>query len=274
MRFTSTALTAALMCLSAAGGQATSSTGFNRPPAGVDEALRARIEQFYGLEQQGKFRQAEALVCEESRDRYYDMEKRRWTSIQLLSIVYEENFTRARASVALGTTMSTLSGPIPVTAPLSSLWRQEGGEWCRYIPDPAKDGVATPFGTMRSAPAAGNSAASSLLPAPVRMPASAEELHAMVRLSRESVTLPLSGGTEEVEIHNAMPGTVELRLVAPTVKGLEASLSSPSIPAGGKSTLKLSWSPPEGAAPPPQCTVRVVAEPIGAEKYVRIEFRR
>jgi hypothetical protein len=254
--------------------QTATSSGFNRPPAGVDEALRERIRQFYELEQQGRFRQAEALVCEESRDRYYDMEKRRWTSVELIDIVYENNFTRARAGMALGTQMNTFSGPIPVKAPLTSLWRLEQNTWCRYIPEPSRDGIVTPFGTMRPAPADGAPSAATPFQSAPRMPASAEELQAMVKLSRSTVALPVSGGAEEVEIHNAMPGQVEIRLVTPAVAGLEASLSSAVIKAGDKAILKLTYTPPAQGAPPPNCTVRVVAEPIGTEKFVRVEFRR
>ena len=254
--------------------QTATSSGFNRPPAGVGEALRERIRQFYELEQQGKFRQAEALVCEESRDRYYDMEKRRWTSVELIDIVYEDNFTKARAAMALGTQMHTFSGPIPVKAPLTSLWRFEKDSWCRYIPEPSRDGITTPFGIMRPTSENGAPPSGSPFQGASRMPASAEELQAMVRLSRSTVTLPVSGGAEEVEIHNAMPGQVEIRLVAPAVAGLQASLSSPAIKAGEKAVLKLSYTPPAQGAPPPNCTVRLVAEPIGAEKFVRVEFRR
>lgn len=121
MRFLAILLTAFFALPGASFGQAAGSSGFNRPPAGVDEALRARILEFYRLEQEGRFRQAEGLVCEESRDRYYDMEKRRWTSVELIQTLYEDNFTKARATMALGTTMNTFSGPLPVKAPLTSL---------------------------------------------------------------------------------------------------------------------------------------------------------
>jgi hypothetical protein len=254
--------------------QTATSSGFNRPPAGVDEALRERIRQFYELEQQGRFRQAEALVCEESRDRYYDMEKRRWTSVELIDIVYENNFTRARASAALGTFLNTFTGPLAVKAPLPSLWRLEKDGWCRYFPEPSRDGIVTPFGIMRPAPSNTPQAPVNPFVNAPKMPASAEELQAMVKLSRSSVTLPVSGGAEEVEIDNAMPGQVELRLSSPNVAGLEASLSSKIIKGGEKAVLKLTYKPSPQAAPPPNCTVRIVVDPIGTEKFVRVEFQK
>lgn len=266
---------AILLACAWADAQQASSTGFNRPPAGVDEALRERVRQFYDLEQQGRFRQAEALVCEDSKDRYYDMEKRRWTSVELIQITYEENFTRARASLALGTEMATFAGPLAVKAPLTSLWRLENGEWCRYFPDPAKEGYRTPFGIMKPSPpsASGSGASANPLAALSQMPKSAGEVMALVKLSRTSVSLPASGGAEEVEISNGMPGGLNLRLLPPLIEGFEAALSSDVVPGHGKAVLRLSYRPKEGKTPPPQTSLKVIAEPLGAEKVIQIYFQ-
>lgn len=265
-------LTVVFSCAWACAQQA-SSSGFNRPPAGVDEALRERIRQFYELEQQGRFRQAESLVCEDSKDRYYDMEKRRWTSVELIQITYEENFTRARASLALGTEMVTFTGAIPVKAPLTSLWRLEQGAWCRYFPDPQKEGYRTPFGVMKPSPSSGSGTAPNPMEAMSQMPKSADEVMATVKVSRTSVSLPAAGGAEEVEISNGMPGSLNLRLVPPLIDGFEAALSSEVVPGRGKAVLKLSYRPKEGKTPPPQAVLKVIAEPLGAERVIQIRFQ-
>lgn len=260
-----------LLCPGAAFGQAAGGTGFNRPPAGVDEALRARVLEFYQLEQEGRFRQAEGLVCEESRDRYYDMEKKRWTSVELIQTLYEEGFQKARATMALGTTMNTLSGPIPVKAPLTSLWHFEKGSWCRYIPEPSRDGIPTPFGVMK--PATGKASTPVPLGAGAPpIPADPKQLETMVRLSRTAVALPSSGGTETVEILNGMPGRIELKLTCPNVAGLECRLSSDTVPREGKAVLTLTFSAGAGA-PPPEADVHLVLEPLGTRKTVRVAFR-
>lgn len=261
-----------ILLLGSAVGQSVGGKGFNRPPAGVDEALRARILEFYNLEQAGRFRQAESLVCEDSRDRYYDMEKQRWTSVELIQTLYEEGFTRARATMALGTTMPTFSGPIPVKAPLTSLWHFENGAWCRYIPEPSKDGVPSPFGIMR--PSAGPSSAPTPFGAGVPVPPSSpQELASMVKLSRAAVSLPVAGGTETVEILNGMPGRVDVRMACPSVAGLQCKLSSEALSKGGKATLTLTYTPEQGAAPAPG-EVHFIFEPLGTRKTVRVEFRQ
>lgn len=260
------------LSLSSASGQAVGGTGFNRPPAGVDEALRDRIQEFYKLEQEGRFRKAEGLVCEESRDRYYDMEKKRWTSVDIVQTSYEEGFTKAKATVALGTTLTTFSGPLPVKAPMTTLWNFEKGAWCRYIPEPSKDGINTPFGPMKSVPSEAGSS-NPFGNAMASLPTSQEQLEAMVRLSRSQASLPVGGGTDKVEVMNGMPGSIELRVVCPGVVGLECELSSSEVPSGGKAALNLKFTPHADKFRPPTADVRLVVEPLGVTKTIRIQFQ-
>jgi hypothetical protein len=263
------------VCLSlgASHGQVTGGSGFARPPAGVDEALRERVLEFYQLEQAGRFRQAEALVCEESRDRYYNMEKQRWSSVELLRTSYEDGFQKARATVALGTTMNTFSGPIPVKAPLTSLWHLENGSWCRYFPEPSRDGIMTPFGLMKTDKGSSTAPATPFGAGAPPVPTDPRQLEAMVKLSATHVRLPASGGAETVEVFNGMPGRVDLKLACPQVAGLECRLSSSAIDKDGKATLTLKFTPGQSAAPA-AADVQVMVEPLGTRKSIRVEFQR
>src|SRR5450432_1431595 len=56
---------------------------FNRPPAGVDQALRARITEFYQLHVKGDFRHAEAFVAEDTREFYYSHNKPQYLSFEI-----------------------------------------------------------------------------------------------------------------------------------------------------------------------------------------------
>jgi hypothetical protein len=47
------------------------------PPPEIEEALRSRITQFYDLFQEGKFRESEQFVAEDSRESYYSVQKGR-----------------------------------------------------------------------------------------------------------------------------------------------------------------------------------------------------
>src|SRR5262252_4422911 len=72
---------------------------FNRPPADVDKALRVRITEFYQDHVDGKFRQAEALVAEDTKDFFYSANKPKYLSFEIQRIDYSDGFTRAKATV-------------------------------------------------------------------------------------------------------------------------------------------------------------------------------
>ena len=72
----------------------------------MKESLAARVSAFYELFKTGKFRAAEALVTEESRDNYYNITKSRIFGFDIKSMEFAEDFKFARAVV-------TCQMPIP-----------------------------------------------------------------------------------------------------------------------------------------------------------------
>src|SRR6187401_2055965 len=72
---------------------------FHKPPAGVDEALRARINEFYRHHVKQQFRQAEALVAEDTKDFFYSHNKPQYLSFEISRIEYSKDFTKAKATI-------------------------------------------------------------------------------------------------------------------------------------------------------------------------------
>src|SRR5258705_10706026 len=70
-----------------------------RPPAEVDAALRARVQEFFDLHVKGTFRKAEELVAEDTKDFFYTHNKPKYLSCEVSKIDYSENFTKANAVV-------------------------------------------------------------------------------------------------------------------------------------------------------------------------------
>ena len=70
---------------------------FEKAPPDVDNALRERVAKFFQAHIEGKFRQAEAVIAEDSKDFYYNMEKQRYLGFEIVRINYSENFTKAAA---------------------------------------------------------------------------------------------------------------------------------------------------------------------------------
>jgi len=205
---------------------------FNRPPADVDDALRARITEFYGLHVKGDFRRAEALVAEESKDFYYSHNKTQYLSVEISRIDYSDKFTKAKATVLCEQhVMMPGFTDKPMKVPTPSTWKLVDGKWYWYIdPEALRN---SPFGKMTAGPAGAQGGVPSL-PA---IPASADFLFTQVKLDKQSVTLE-PGGSETVVVANGAPGVmnISLRVLLP---GVEGKLDRTTLQAGDKATLTL-----------------------------------
>ncbi|MFN7996301.1 MAG: hypothetical protein U0Q18_22000 [Bryobacteraceae bacterium] len=138
------------------------------PPPEVEKALRARVSEFYQAQVDGKFRQAEPLVAEDSKDLYVGSNKPRYIGYEIKRIDWSEHFSKATVHVLIsrlvpvpGFEGKPLKGLIP------SRWRLENGLWFWYS-DP-KDMPSSPFGVMKP-PAGGLAAPTGGPGAPPAMP--------------------------------------------------------------------------------------------------------
>ncbi|MEK7404923.1 MAG: hypothetical protein AAB225_07420 [Acidobacteriota bacterium] len=238
---------------------------FEKAPPAVDEALRARIKLFYQAHLDGKFRLADQVVAEDSKDAFFSAEKTRYRGFEIARIVYEDNFTRARAVVAVDTEFVAVGmGRVPVKMPLTTLWKVVDGQWFWYV-DP-EAGKQTPFGPMK--PGAEGGGASPLPSAPP----DARALLNLVRADRSEVRLssyePSSG---EVTITNGMPGRVTLALEYNGFRGLEVELDRTELDAKQTARLMLRCRPAD-KAPKPTVTVTVRVQPSGQAIPVRVTF--
>lgn len=243
----------------------------NRPPAGVDEAVRQRVTEFYKLQMEGKFRQAESYVCEVSRDAYYDMDKTRWRSFDILRTSYEDDFRTGKIVVVLGTVLTTLQGPIPAKYPMTSVWKYQEGQWCYYIdPERAKN-FQSPFGKMTPGPetAGGGTGGVPAIP-------NAEDIERQLRegvtVDRSKVTLrgyEPSGAS--IMVTNNLPGAVELELWHLPFEGFEAKLTRPDLAPGGKAMLTIDFKPADRRLKPP-LKVEIRVQPGGTVIPIEVEF--
>jgi len=255
-----------LSCSCAANAQSAGAL-FNRPPAGVEDALRERVTKFYGLQSEGKFRQSEAYVCEGSRDAFYDSDKRRWSSLDIVKIVFEDEFKTAKATVALGTELTTRAGKIPAKYPYTSTWHLEKDQWCFHIPPPSKEETITPFGVMRQTEGGNATATAAQPPRPDAM-----SVLSSVKLSK--VDLRVKGyekSFDELEIYNSMPGQLTLDVQSAQAPGLTWKLGKKALGAGERTTLRVDYAPVD-KSPKPQFTLQLMMEPIGQVQPITITF--
>ena len=135
-----------LLCAAACPAQTPKVTA--KPPAGVDEALRARVQEFFQYHVTGEFRKAEALVAEDTKELFYNRNKPRYLQfVEIARIDYAENFTKATATVVVvSPEMIPGFAGGPPTIPIPSTWKIENGRWCWYLEPEAF--LRTPFGSF------------------------------------------------------------------------------------------------------------------------------
>ena len=119
---------------------------FDKAPPGVDEALRARVSQFYQLWVDGKFREVEKFVADDSQEAYYQMAKSRYEGCKILRIRYEEEFTRAVVTVECKGKWNIQGTEVNTGMALAYMWKFEKDEWRWTVKRPKQ--VDTPFGSM------------------------------------------------------------------------------------------------------------------------------
>ncbi len=207
------------------------------PPPGVDKALRARINEFCELHKQGKFRQAEQMVADDTKDYFYNSGKPRYVSYEIQSITYNQDFTKATAMVICE---HYLPAPgfqgktVKLLTPFN--WKIEDGQWMWYVDKDAM--LMTPFGKMSLVPRTGESAAPpppGTPPPPPVIPTTVEQFFSLIKADKTALSLK-PGAIDQVVISNGTPGLVSLEIVQ-QVPGVEAKLEGAAVPAGGKAVL-------------------------------------
>jgi len=215
---------------------------FNKPPADVDAALRARIKEFYDLLAQGQARKADALVAEDTKDYFFDSNKPKYLSYEISRIDYFDNFTRAKA-VIMAEMYIMMPGfnDKPMKMPTPSAWKIENGKWMWYVDQQAlRD---TPFGHMTPGPARPGQPPAT--PPPVanlaNMNMSADFLFKQVKANKDEVTLA-AGESAEVLVVNSAPGIMDV-IVQGAPQGIEAKLEKTSLQSNETAALRIKAGP-------------------------------
>jgi hypothetical protein len=194
--------------------------GLDKPPKDVDDALRARIKQFYDLHvaatetgQPGKFRQAEQMVAEESRDDFYVLSKPEIHSYKIGTIEYSEGFTRAKV-VIVGAMKALLpmSGAKIMDFPFASYWKIENGIWCWFYNKEAAR--HTPFGDVKAQPDSKPATGSTALPVPPDPTSLLTTLQSALKIDRTRVDLVV-GQPQTIKVTNTLPGPASLTVDCP-----------------------------------------------------------
>ncbi len=237
----------------------------NKPPAGVEEALKARISEFYKLEMEGKFRQAEGMVCEDSKDAYYGGDKRRWYSMDQGNIKYTKEFKYAEAIMILGAELNTAQGILRSKIPFVTYWSAENGAWCRSFPSNADKKIITPFsgGKEFEPPTAERYPDPSMIDKAKRDMANPAALSGQIVTDKGVVEFKKGkAATETIELKNGLPGEIKIAVRLPNIPGLTVKSLKEHVGSGETSKIVLAYDPPKDAGTAAQW-MTIWIEPLG-----------
>ena len=223
-----------------------SSELFDKAPPAIDDALRARVNKFYDAFIAGKFKDAYALVADDSQDKFFELPKDQYKGCEIIKVKYAENFTKATVVTACKDVWRFYGASTLTTFPLTSNWEVVDGQWLWHYVKPTM--MPSPFSPTGFVPVPPDTTAKAGDPLPKDMPGAVKGILAKVSIDKTLVHLSTHDASKEViHVRNDMPGEVRVRLAQPNIPGLKVSLEKTKLEAHEQTNVLFEWSPDEAA---------------------------
>lgn len=215
-----------------------SSDLFEKAPPPIDEALRARVDKFYQAHVAGKFREAFALVAEDSQDAFFAASKAQFKKCETIRINWSEQFTKAKVVESCDGEFRFHGQSVPVKRPMTSDWKLEDGQWywCYVKPDVRP----TPFSPTGFAPlpdaTPGGSAGK--LPSSDEVNGLAAGILQRVKVDKTTIKLRSDESSkDELHVRNEMPGPISFTVGEVALPGLKITPAKTELQANEETTV-------------------------------------
>jgi hypothetical protein len=247
------------------------------PPPEVDQALRARVTEFfqYHVEGGASFRKAMDLVADDTKDYYFSAQKFQFKSFHLDTVAFNDDFTRAEVTV----TGERVYQPRPdfpptlITTPMLTRWKIENGKWVWFYNATCEQ--VLPMGPSDC------KAISTPMPSavpkfdPSQIGDAARKIFQQSSIDKNIATLaPDKSSSDQVVFHNGQPGAVKVVLDAPpAIPGFSAAFDKSDLSAGQNAILKIHFDPAAKPADlPAEVKLRFIVEPFNLPFGVTVKF--
>ena len=235
----------------------------------VDKELRSRAEEFFRFQQEKKFRQAESIVADESKDDYYSAYKPALEGFKISKIEYLESGTKAHLFILAKARVSIMGSSAPqiFEVPSMSTWKLENGKWFWYMDKELLR--STPFGQAKAQTS--NTNPSDLYKEQSRTAPSLEDIQNSIRAEPSSISLVPGGASVSVVISNSLPGDARVAIAkrSTPIAGLQFSSEEVTVKSNGKTELR--FSAVSGSKFNEEITL--IAEPLGRQISIRVQTR-
>ncbi len=236
----------------------TPSDVFDKAPPAIDEALRERVSAFYQAHVDGKFRQADQYVDEDSKDAFFAAEKPQYGGFQITKIAYSDDFTKATVITACKTELFFHGHKMPATMPAVTHWKIDNGQWFWYYFKPSE--TDTPWGTMKSGPVDENSSVAARIPSDPM--AAARNILAKVVLDRSEVLVDQTKQSkQEIHLKNGLLGKISV-LADPTgTPGLTIRPAKSEVAPGEEIAIVIEFNPDDPSVNCKDCLLHPGVKP-------------
>lgn len=258
------------LCAGVLAAQDTKIPSEKAPPA-IDAALRARINVFYQAHVDGKYRLAEPVVAEESKDIFFAMAKPKYLGFEIVRISYtDDKFQTAEAVVNCQANWFLRGENLKMNMPATSQWKVVDGQW--YVWFAPVTERKTPFGIMHPGPDGGDGKGGGpAMPADPKV--LAQRILDSVRADKTELMLSsYESVTGEVKVTNGMQGPIKLSVdLGGGFAGLSYEIDNKEVKAGESATIKFICQPKD-KSPKPTLDAKIMVEPTNQVLPVRLLF--
>jgi hypothetical protein len=232
----------------------------DKAPAPVEQALRARVDQYYQAFVAGKFKQAYLLVADDSQDAFLEADKQQYKACEILRIRYSPDFTKAVVVESCKSEWKWHGIVSPTTFATTSNWEVVDGQWYWHYVKPTQ--VMSPFSPSGFVPIpSGDTEPKKDAPAatiPSDMKGVAQGILALVSLDKQAVRLSQDQPSRDVvRVRNGMPGMITLKLDDPKIPGLKITVGKMQLQAHEETTVLFEWRPDDPALQCQDCAKNI-----------------
>ncbi|HEY1759696.1 MAG TPA: hypothetical protein VGG72_30260 [Bryobacteraceae bacterium] len=246
------------------------------PAPEVDQALRARVTEFFQDFVDGKFRLAINLVAEDTQDEYFSSPKAEIKSFKIDAIDFSSDFAKATVHMTVKQVWKLKAEGFMqdqiVESPMSTTWKVENGKWVFYH-QIQPDGWVTPMG-----PSAGFHKPDGTTGIPAKLDdatltTEADRVLHQTSVDKSQVLIAANQpSSTKVTFHNGAQGSVNVSLVGlPKVEGLTVTLDKQWVEAGKDAVLEFNYAPVAGLQPH-AFTVAIEVAPFNQDYPVQVDF--
>ncbi len=232
----------------------------------VDQALRKRVDEFYKLLEEGRFRQTDAYLAEDAKDVYYEQEKKRIRGHEIVRINWADGFKKAVVVTVLQTDVVMRGNTMAVGAPIASRWRLEANQWVMYFETTA--GKPSPFGSLKAGPNQTKGLTSEELikdPSVIFNQISVEKDVARLKSYEKS--------SDSILVSNGMPGGISVLFVPNLViPGFKHRVEKEELGAGEKTRVVFEYDPGKDLSAKTTIRGQIRIEPFSKAYPVTVTF--